>query len=135
MIGNAAGFTLIEALIALLVISIGMLGIAALHVDTLRFGRSAQLRTQAVFVAADIADRIRANRVPADGYTGSGVGARAIADLAEWRALAAARLPQGQGELRFMAGTPAMPATYTIKVSWTEIGQTDRATCELRLEL
>lgn len=135
MFRQAAGFTLIESLIALIVVSIGLLGIAALYVETLRFGRSAQNQTQAVYVAADLADRMRANRVPVDGYAGTGAGARAIADLAEWRALVAARLPQGAGEVRFMDGTSDTPAAYTIRVSWHEMGGSTPLIYELRLEI
>ncbi len=134
--GNRArGFTLIEGLIALLVLSIGMLGIAALYVETLRAGRSAQVRTQAVTLAADLADRIRSNRVPIDAYTGAGLNARAIADLAGWNALIAAQLPGGSGAVRFLAGTATTPAIYTILVSWTEVGQATPITYELRLEI
>ena len=131
----ARGFTLVELLIALLVLSIGMLGIAALFAESLQAGRSAQLRTQAVSIAADLADRIRANRVSAGAYAGAGTGARAVADLSEWNALIAAQLPQGLGEVRFLAGAPATPSSYTIRVSWTEVGQADAVTYELRLEI
>jgi hypothetical protein len=52
----------------MVVLSIGMLGIAALYVESLRSGTSALLRSQAVAFASDMADRIRANptagRVP-----------------------------------------------------------------------
>src|SRR5512138_827355 len=58
----AAGFTLIEVLIALVVLAIGMLGIAAVYLEGLRASRDALLRTQAVILAADMGDRIRANR-------------------------------------------------------------------------
>jgi type IV pilus assembly protein PilV len=129
------GFTLVETLIALLVLSIGLLGIAALYLEALQFGRSAQYRTQAVSIAADLAERIRANRVPVDAYTGSGAGARSSADLAEWNSLVAAQLPQGEGEVRFVDGTAVTPATYTIRVRWTEIGQANPVTYELRLEI
>ena len=131
----ARGFTLVEGLIALLVLSIGMLGIAALYVETLQSGRSAQLRTQAVSIAADLADRIRANRLPVNAYTAAGLNARATADLNEWNALVAAQLPEGEGEVRFVAGTAATPASYTIRVSWTEVGQLDPVIYELRLEI
>jgi type IV pilus assembly protein PilV len=135
MIHQARGFTLVEGLIALLVVSIGMLGIAALYVETLQSGRSAQFRTQAVSIAADLADRIRANRVPVDAYTGVGLNARATADLNEWHALAATQLPEGDGEVRFVVGTATTPASYTIRVIWTEVGQVDPVTYELRLEI
>jgi type IV pilus assembly protein PilV len=131
----ARGFTLVEGLIALLVLSIGMLGIAALYAETLQSGRSAQLRTQAVSIAADLADRIRANRVPVNAYTAAGLNARATADLNEWNLLVATRLPEGEGEVRFVAGTAITPASYTIRVRWTEVGQIDPVIYELRLEI
>ncbi len=56
---HSRGFTLIEALVALVVLSIGLLGIAALYLDSLRAGRTAIYRTQAVNLAADLADRLR----------------------------------------------------------------------------
>lgn len=129
------GFTLVEGLIALLVLSIGLLGIAALYAETLQSGRSALFRTQAVSIAADLADRIRANRVPVDAYTGAGQNAQAIADLGAWHALVAAQLPEGEGEVRFVAGTATTPASYTILVSWTEVGQATPVSYELRLEI
>lgn len=73
------GFTLIEALIALLVLSIGMLGIAALYLDSLRAGRSALWRTQAVDSVGDIADRIRSNPLPLSASNAEGGAAYEIA--------------------------------------------------------
>lgn len=135
MKSQARGFTLVEALVALLVLSIGMLGIAALYVETLRASRAALVRTDAVTLAADLADRIRANRAPANAYTGAGQNARAIADLTAWNAAIAAQLPGGTGEIRFRDGTPSTPSQYTIRVSWNEIGQATAVTYELRLEI
>lgn len=134
---RGSGFTLVETLVALLVLAIGMLGIAALYVDTLRASRSALSRTHAVNLAADLADRIRANRNPVDAYTGTGLNTVAQADLTDWNDLVAGLLPEGTAEVRFDAADPAVgdPAAYTIIVSWTEIGQADPATYELRLEI
>ena len=56
------GFTLVEAMVALIVLSVGLLGIAALYVETLRASRTSLHRTQAVNLATDLADRMRANR-------------------------------------------------------------------------
>jgi type IV pilus assembly protein PilV len=122
-------------LIALIVLSIGLLGIAAMYVETLRANRSALVRTQAIALASDLADRIRSNRVPANNYTGSGVNAQAIADLAGWNDQIGDQLPGGTGAVLFRAGTATTPALYMIQVSWTEVGQDDPSTYELRLEI
>ena len=56
-----AGFSLLETLVALVVLSIGLLGIAALQVEGLQLGQNALAYTKAVNLASDMADRIRAN--------------------------------------------------------------------------
>jgi len=55
------GFTLLEVLIALLVLSIGLLGLAALQTTGLRSNEMASMRTTATQLAYDISDRMRAN--------------------------------------------------------------------------
>lgn len=55
------GFTLLEVLIAVLVFSIGLLGLAGLMVMSVKTNHSAYLRTQATFLAQSMADRMRAN--------------------------------------------------------------------------
>src|SRR5688500_6381111 len=57
-----SGVTMVEALVALVIISVGMLGIAGLYLSSLQAGRSANLRMQAVNLATDMADHIRANK-------------------------------------------------------------------------
>src|SRR6476619_3967709 len=66
---TSRGFTLVEVLIALVVLAIGMLGVAALLLNGLQSSRIALLRTQAVMLASDIGDRIRANRTGGASYT------------------------------------------------------------------
>jgi type IV pilus assembly protein PilV len=154
------GFSLVEALVALVVLSIGMLGIAALYVESLRAGRSALLRTQAVMLAADMADRIRVNPTVPGSYikaaddTGTltaacdpgGIGCAATLmaanDIARWRELVDDRadspstgrlaLPNGRGTIAVVGVTS--PAQYTITVSWAESGQTAANTYVLRFE-
>jgi len=138
-IGRASkftGFTLVEVLVALVVLSIGLLGIAALYVETLRANRSALVRTQAITLASDLADRIRSNRDPADAYITRTEGGRADLDLDQWEADIVDRLPSGSsGTLRFRPGTGTTPAQYMIIVSWPEVGQDNASTFELRLEI
>ncbi len=70
----ARGVSLIEVLIAMLVLAIGLLGLAALQAQGLRFSNDALVRTQATALASDLLDRMRANRDNAADY--------AAADLA-----------------------------------------------------
>lgn len=55
------GFSLIEVMVALLVLAIGLLGLAGLQTLGLKFNTQSYQRTQAVLNAYDIVDRIRAN--------------------------------------------------------------------------
>lgn len=87
------GFSLLEVLIAVLVLSIGLLGLAGLYAVGLRSVDSANLRTQATVVAQDILERMRANRDAAiagdyniDDLEAVAAGASvAETDLAEWK--------------------------------------------------
>lgn len=132
-----SGFTLIEAMVALVVLSVGMIGVAALHGQGLSAGRTAQFRSVAINLGADMADRIRVNRLGGASYQGpaannncdptggGGVNCTpaqmAAHDLFVWDQQLAAALPNGVGGVVFNAGTT--PPTYTITVQWDEVGQ------------
>jgi type IV pilus assembly protein PilV len=60
---HQSGFTLLEVLIALLILSIGLLGLAALQTTGLRSNQMASMRTLATQTAYDITDRMRANEM------------------------------------------------------------------------
>jgi len=91
------GFTLLEVLIALLILSIGLLGLAALQTTGLRSNQMASMRTLATEAAYDITDRMRANPtgVAAGEYvigltqnpgdSGTSATGTALTDLTEWR--------------------------------------------------
>lgn len=64
------GFTLLEVLIALLIFSLGLLGLAGLMVVSVKTNQSAYLRTQASFLAQSMADRMRANTGQINEYNG-----------------------------------------------------------------
>ena len=118
---NQSGLTLIEILVALLVLSIGLLGMARLQAASLRANHNAYLRSQAVVLAYDMADRMRANRPPAlagaydIALAGSASGSTVAADdLAEWKNLLQSVLPSGDGAVD-VDGTAA-----TITVQWDD---------------
>jgi len=60
---NVQGFTLIEVLVAVLVFSFGMLGIAGMMTISVRNNHNGYLRSQANFLAENMMDRMRANPV------------------------------------------------------------------------
>ena len=109
------GFTLLEVLIAVLVLSIGLLGLASLQATNLRLNQQALMRSQEAHLAYDMIDRMRANMpgVNASAYdlptlptsadtnctsnTGCTPAAMAAQDYFEWNAAVTATLPDGDG--------------------------------------
>lgn len=115
MIGRqrSQGVTLIEILVAILIISFGLLGTAGLQAIGLRAAIGANQRTTATLMAYDIADRMRANMagfnlnhydnwVPVQdanclATVGCGPQQMAQHDMYEWAQAIAAALPSGIG--------------------------------------
>ncbi len=64
---TSLGFTMVELLVSVVVLSIGLIGLAGLQITTLRDNSRAYMRSQASVLASDLADRVRAN--PAVNYT------------------------------------------------------------------
>jgi type IV pilus assembly protein PilV len=123
------GFTLLEVLIALLVLSIGLLGLAALQTTGLRSNRMANMRTLATHAAYDITDRMRANPrgVAANEYvigltdvTDPGATDTALSDLNEWRNNVHG-LPGGTSEITQCDTSDGCDGlTHIITVYWDE---------------
>ena len=128
---RARGFTLLEVLIALVVLSIGLLGVAALQGVGLRSSQGAYLTSQASLLAYDMADRIRANPEPLAIYDGfetdctvAGAGL-AGADLQEWSCAVETLLPSGAGTIDGIEvqnfGVIGTITRYTITVTWEDL--------------
>lgn len=121
-IRTARGFTMIEAMVALLVLSIGLLGVAALQVTGLQNNLSSSWRSQATYLSYDIIDRMRANRNNRVNYV-AGLGAAPTPggveglDLAAWKANLAATLPGGDGTVA--VGGPNN-TVVTVTVQWDD---------------
>lgn len=133
---NMKGFSLVEVLVALVVVSVGMLGVAGLYVNGLQAGRTAMFSHQAVTLAGDVADRIRANPRAGVEYAGAGAGVNhncvaggvdcdeaqmAANDTFFWQQQAETVLPNGVVDVQFDGGVT--PPEYTINVSWDEPGE------------
>ena len=68
---QSAGFSLIEVMVAVLVLGVGLLGFALLQTMSVRFTQSANQRTQATNLAYDMLDQMRVNRLAAGQYVGT----------------------------------------------------------------
>jgi type IV pilus assembly protein PilV len=150
---SARGFTLVEVLVALVVLAVGMLGMAVLLVEGLQGSRSALEHTQAVNLASDITERMRANRAAGRAYdTADGTpdprldaacevaagpcapGAMAGNDLRRWLDAVAGALPEGRGEIAIEPVT-ATAHRGTVTIRWAQSGTAAPATCTLVVDL
>ena len=128
-----SGFTLIEVLVALVVMSVGMLGIAGLYVTSMQAGRTSLFHHHAVTLAGDVADRIRANPRAAVAYAGAGANNNCVSggvdctpaemaanDIFLWDQQAVDTLPTGTVTIVF--DNAVVPPTYQITIGWVEPG-------------
>lgn len=106
------GFSLLEVLITVVVLSLGLLGLAGLQIAGVRDTQGAYLASQAVDRSYQILDLMRANRDAAragayaddfekgaDGYCGTGEPGSAGADLCAWERALTETLPAGAGSI------------------------------------
>jgi type IV pilus assembly protein PilV len=139
------GVSLIETLVALVVLGVGMLGIASLYVASLQAGRTALTRTQAVSLVNDMIDRIRANALARDLYDMDKYGGApdpkgcvakvdncsyqelAEDDLATWLEAAKVALPGLElADVRVDTAVGGKPDKYLVRVEWLEPGSPER---------
>lgn len=132
-IARQGGFTLVEVLVTVIVLAIGLLGLAGLQLNGMRYTHSAYQRSQATILTNDIIDRMRANRATAeDGAYDIAIGAAAsevscrgtetnctpanlaAADLFEWKQALAAVLPAGDGAVQQDGGS------LTVTIQWDD---------------
>lgn len=138
-----AGFTIVETLVALLVIAIGVIGIAALYSDQARTNKESQPQVQAAALAEAIAERIRATSEGRAGYaTTVGVVCNpklepklpldaAAQEAACWEDEVEQKLPGGLGTIRRDVTTS--PVSYVVAVSWST-PETGTASYVLRVQ-
>ena len=132
-----SGFTLLEVMIALVIFSIGLLGLAGLQAGGLRSNTQAQLRTIATIQAYDMAERIRSNpRGVEDGDYNAFDDATPTAgdcisntctaaematyDYYEWELNTQNVLPSGHGTVSSAAVGGGATRLFTVTVMWDE---------------
>ena len=133
IINRQNGISMIEVLVAIVVLSFGLLGLAGLQADGLRSNHDAYMRSQATLLAYDMLDRMRANMqgvengfyddlfstTPSNpGCIKSGCSIQQMShhDAFEWSEKVAELLPGGQGRV-IGSGSGSI---FTITVMWDE---------------
>lgn len=128
------GLTLIEVLIAVVVLGLGLLGLALLQTTTLRMIQSSNQRTVATELAYEALDAVRAGGRQFISLYGVSMGGTASAGgcatpvgltpslvTAYWQCKVATSLPGGQGAIALTSPGPVFgTATVTITVQWTD---------------
>lgn len=128
-----AGVGMLEVLVALLVLSIGVLGVAQLQGLSTRQNHDAYLRSQATFLAFSIADRMRSNQEQASDYvigmtdSVSSPDNQAEQDLSYWLATIARQLPDGHGAIVDNTGTYTITVQYSIAEQYDDGDANDNA--------
>jgi type IV pilus assembly protein PilV len=125
---RSAGFTIIEVAIAMLVLSVGLLGVAGLQATGMRSTYQSHQRSMAMAQARDLADRMRANLAgmraaeyvktipaapPSPDCESSGNACNAAqlakSDLYNWDSMNGQLLPSGQGSVTCTDIDPGTP--------------------------
>lgn len=132
--GRQDGATLIEVLVAVLLLSFGIVGLAGLQMNGAKFNHGSYLRSQGTALAYDMADRIRANLDACEGAACSyntplatlfdGTAAQACGrplvsqttaqimaqvEVNQWKDCIESTLPQGRGVVQVVAAGFAGP--------------------------
>ncbi len=123
---RSRGASLLEVLIAMLIFSFGMLGLAALQTYSVKANQGAHFRSQATALANTLLDNIRANRANIGDYYGNNylattcgttptATAAAALDLELWRQQVACQLPQGSA-----AVAPISATEVAVCIRWSD---------------
>jgi type IV pilus assembly protein PilV len=131
-----SGFTLIEVLVALLVVAVGLIGMAGIQGAAVKYTKGAEGRSHAAQLNSDILDRIRTSRaaLPSGAYASAGSfqavscdrnfaitqSVQDQADIALWRNQIACLLPGGQGRIEVGALDASGLYPVTVSVQWGE---------------
>lgn len=140
-----AGFGLIEILVSLLILAIGLLGLASLQATILTQSTETRNRSQAILLADDMFERIRANRNSVASYVVPAADAPACNksykisntdvaadDIAEWQNSLACLLPEGNGTVQVDTNGEVV----SIDITWnTNTDDTDDGTLTMEARL
>ncbi len=145
---HQGGIGLVEVLIAVLILAIGLLGLASMQTNGMRMTNGSMSRSQAVFLANDIVERARANRDNRGDYAlapdaNGNVGACDLTlaydvtltvaqnDMAEWLNSLACLLPDADASIALDVPTNRV----TVTVDWNRSEGNDEDSVMVRTQI
>jgi type IV pilus assembly protein PilV len=149
---RASGFSLLEVLVALVLLAVGLLGTATCLIEALSSSRIALERSRAVVLASDMVERIRANRTGGAAYDTSNAAAAPVLDpacgqpddgchpavmarhdLRHWLDAVEAQLPRGVGTVE-VAALAEGGLRFTVRIAWARSASEQPAVYALETE-
>lgn len=144
---SASGFTIVEVMVTTFVLTIGLLGMAALQTTGLNANQGAYYRSQATIAISDIIDRMRSNPLgvengnygvlidsdaapgaaPVCSTQAAGCDPNQLAqyDMYQWAQLFKGTdpvLPGARGTVTFDPASQLPTRNYEVKITWEELG-------------
>lgn len=157
-VGGNGGFTIIEVLIALVILCIGLLAVGIMQNRALQYNHAALLRSRAVQSVEDILDKVRANKYNIKNYvidldvpdpaagpynTKADIDSKLPAsytgivrlDLAEWKWAISRSLPGGKGAIAVEEDLTDGFLVATITVQWVESINSEAGTAPVEMKV
>lgn len=127
---HAQGMSLIEVMVAVMVLAVGLLGVAAMQALALRGGQGSLESSQAVMSANSIIEAMRANRMQAASYVYNGTAAcgtvpgagtsLASSDINNWVTQLKATIGTGAGDTTTCGSIAVVGGLYRVTVQWDD---------------
>lgn len=133
-IHNQKGSSLVEVMVALFVLAIGLLGVLAMQSKSMQYNQSAHVYSQAIYLANDIAERIRSNINNTASYIATPADTEPTTDCSEnpcnaadlalwdkytWNENVKRSLPLGRGSIEIVPAGAA-PAHLRVTVTFDD---------------
>jgi type IV pilus assembly protein PilV len=152
---TSKGFTIIEVLVAMIILAIGVLGLGIMQITSLQNTQSGQMRSQASILAYDMIDSMRGNvasvtdlsyEIGVDEILPTaavcyGAGANctpqqmADSDIVRWKSNLAAAQPSGNGSVAIQVpAAVGIAMTMTVNITWVDPYSAANGTEQLQIE-